>query len=246
MNTFILSQSGGSEGIGFAVPSNVIRYAYTSLKKDGHVHRGQIGIFVRTITAPIATAFSLEPDSGVLVEDVVPGEPADKSGVQIGDVLLSVGTKQIHNVRDLYLELYQYAIGDSVRLQVLRGGKILTMDVPVTENQSDPERFADLVAPETSAISKLGILGLSIDEKVRQILTGLRYDEGVLVAALQGTSPYFGDQLQQGDVIHSLNGTRVTTVEILRSTVNQVKARAPLVLQVEREGRLMLLVLEAD
>jgi serine protease Do len=246
MNTFILSQSGGSEGIGFAIPSNVIRYAFTSFKKDGHVHRGQIGIFVRTITPPIATTFNLEPDNGVLVEDVIPGGPADKSGVEIGDVLLSLGTKQIRNVRDLYLELYQYAIGDTVRLDVLRDAKKLTMDVPVTENQSDPERFADLVSPQSGVISKLGILGLSIDSKVRQILNGLRYDEGVLVAALQGSSPYFGDQLQQGDVIHSLNGTPVRTVETLRSVLNQVKAGAPLVLQVERDGRLMLLVQEAD
>src|SRR2546428_12540167 len=83
MNTFILSQSGGSEGIGFAIPSNVIRYVYASLKKDGHVHRGQIGIFARTITPALASAFNLDAEKGVLVEDVLPEGPADRGGIQV-------------------------------------------------------------------------------------------------------------------------------------------------------------------
>src|SRR4030095_5133113 len=97
MNTFIFSQSGGSEGIGFAIPSNVVRYAYASLKKDGHVHRGQIGIFVRTITPILARAFNLEAENGVLVEDVIPDEPADKVGVQVGDVVMSLGGRPVRS-----------------------------------------------------------------------------------------------------------------------------------------------------
>src|SRR5215468_801609 len=118
MNTFIFSQSGGSEGIGFAIPSNVVRYAYASLKKDGHVHRGQIGIFVRTITPTLARAFNLEAENGVLVEDVIPDEPADKVGVQVGDVVMSLGGRRVRSVRDLSLELYQYVIGNTVQLQI--------------------------------------------------------------------------------------------------------------------------------
>src|SRR5436309_8748480 len=86
INTFIFTQSGGSEGIGFAIPSNVVRYVYASLKKDGHVHRGQIGISVRTITPALALGFNLEPETGVLVEDVLPEGPADRAGVRVGDV----------------------------------------------------------------------------------------------------------------------------------------------------------------
>ncbi len=246
MNTFIFSQSGGSEGIGFAIPSNVIRYAYTSLMKDGHVHRGQIGVFARTITPPLATTFNLDPDNGVLVEDVMPDGPADKSGLQVGDVVLSLGDKPIRNVRDLYLELYQYVIGNTLKLEIMRDGKKMKMEVDVTENQTDPERFADLVSPDTSLVGKLAILGLTLDEKVRKILTGLRFDDGILVAAVEGTSRYFGDQPQQGDVIHAVNGKRVATVETLRDALDDVKPEVPLVLQVERDGRLMFLVMEAD
>src|SRR5262249_46831531 len=120
MNTFIFSQSGGSEGLGFAIPSNVIRYVYASLRKDGHVHRGQIGISARTITASLAAAFHLQADNGVLVEDVASGGPAEKAGVEVGDVVLSLGSRQLRNVRDLALELYQFGIGDTVQLHILR------------------------------------------------------------------------------------------------------------------------------
>src|SRR6185295_14339149 len=80
INTFIYSKSGGSEGIGFAVPSNVIRYVFESLRKDGHVHRAQIGISARTITPALASGLDLEPESGVLVEDIQTDGPADKAG----------------------------------------------------------------------------------------------------------------------------------------------------------------------
>src|SRR5262249_39428637 len=103
VNKFIFSQSGGSGGVGFAITSNVVRYVYASLKRDGHVHRGQIGVNARTITPPLAVAFNLEPETGVIVEDVMPGGPAEKAGVHIGDVLMSIGGATLHNVRDLEL-----------------------------------------------------------------------------------------------------------------------------------------------
>src|SRR5262249_51663634 len=158
MNTFILSQSGGSEGLGFAIPSNVIRYVYASLKKDGHVHRGQIGISARTITPALASAFNLEAETGVLLQDVLPRGSAEAAGLQIGDVVLSFGGRPLQNIRDLALELYQLGIGDMVPLEVLRNGKRLTITVAVTESQDDPERFADLVNVDDNLVAKLGIL----------------------------------------------------------------------------------------
>ncbi len=246
INTFILSQSGGSEGLGFAIPSNVVRYVYASLKKDGHVHRGQIGIFARTITATLASAFNIEPDNGVIAEDVLPGGPADKAGLQVGDVVLSLGGRPLRNVRDLSLELYQYRIGDAVQLRVARGQRVFEATVAVTESRGDPERFADMVTPENNLISKLGVLGLTIDDKIRQVLSDLRLADGVLVAAQTGAPSYFGDRPREGDVIHAVNGHPITSVETLRSDLDRLKSEEPLVLQVERDGSLMLLVLETN
>jgi serine protease Do len=245
INTFIFSQSGGSEGLGFAIPSNVVRYVYASLKKDGHVHRGQIGVFARTITPPLAIAFNLQPDNGVLVEDVLPDGPADKAGLDVGDVILSIDGQPLKNVRDLSLRMYEYTIGDTITLQVQRGGKTAQLRVPVTEKESDAVRFADMVNPEKDMISKLGVLGLAIDDKIGQILP-LRFAEGVLVAASVGATPYFGDELREGDVIHAVNGHRILTVEMLRNELENVKHGQPIVLQVERNGSLTFLVLESN
>src|SRR4030095_3466961 len=239
------SQSGGSEGLGFAIPSNVVRYVYASLKKDGHVHRGQIGISGRTITPALASAFNLQADNGVLVEDVMPEGPAEQAGLKVGDVVLSIGARQLHTVRDLSLELYQFGIGDTVRLDILRDQKTFTATVSVTESDDDPERFADLVNPEDNLISKLGVFGLTVDETLRRILTGLRIPDGVLVAAQAGVSGYYGDQMREGDIIHAVNGRPITTVDSLRAELTKLKPEDSLVLQIEREGALMFLVLES-
>ncbi len=89
INTFILSQSGGSEGLGFAIPSNMVSIVYKQLRKEGHVHRGKIGIYVQSITPALADGLSLPRDWGVLVGDVAPEGPADKAGVKVGDIVLS-------------------------------------------------------------------------------------------------------------------------------------------------------------
>jgi serine protease Do len=245
MNTFILTQSGGGEGLGFAIPSNVIRYAYASLRRDGHVHRGQIGASVRTITHPLATAFGLEQDTGVLVEDVQPEGPADRAGVDVGDVLLSFGGTSLHNVRDLYLQQFEYSLGDSVELQILRNGKKLATRVAVMENRNDSKRLADMVSPEKNLVEPLAILGLTLSDEIAQSLL-LRIDSGVLVVGLATPAQYFGDQPREGDVIHALNGTPVTDVESLRAQLTALKPGEPTVLQVERNGGLKFLVLESN
>lgn len=243
INTFILSQSGGSEGIGFAIPSNVVQYVYGSLRKDGHVHRGQIGILARTITEPLASAFKLEPEKGVLVEDVVPEGPADKAGIQVGDVVLSIQGIGLRSIRDLALRLYQYSIGDTVMLEILRDENRSAVSVAVTETRDDPERFADMVNPADNLISPLGVLGLTVDDGIRKTMP-LRYPDGVLVAAHSGLSLYFGDQPQEGDVIHAINGHGIASIEKLRSELNDLMLEDAIVLQVERDGSLMFLVLE--
>ena len=243
INTFIFSKSGGSEGIGFAIPSNVVRYVYASLRKDGHVHRGQIGIRARTITESLASAFDIAAQTGVLVEDVTPESPAEDAGLQIGDVLLSIDGKDLHNVRDLALQLYRYAIGDTVHLQILRKQTRSGASLTITEKADEPERFADMVNPAENLMAQLGLLGIAVDERIRESVP-LRVPEGVLVAAHSGVSMYFGDQPKEGDVIHAVNGERISSVEALRSKLNGLKSTDPVVLQVERAGSLMFLVLE--
>jgi len=93
INTFILTQSGGNEGLGFAIPSNVVRNIYDQIRTEGHVHRGQIGVFLRTISPELVEGLHLPVNHGLLLEDVAPGSPADKAGLKAGDVITSIGGK---------------------------------------------------------------------------------------------------------------------------------------------------------
>ena len=246
INTFILSQSGGSEGLGFAIPSNIVKNVYTQIKAEGHVHRSEIGVFAQSITPPLATGMRLAQDLGVVLADVTPDGPGDKAGLQVGDIVVSLNGKVMMNARQLEVNLYRYSVGQKVNMEVLRGGSKLTYAVPVTEREDDPQRFADMADPTKNLVVKLGILGISIDRKLAEMLPDLRNSYGVVVAARGGDSPYTGDSLQLGDVIYAVNTEPVSSVEALRSAIDGLMDTDPLVLQVERGGRLLYLTMTIE
>jgi len=246
INTFILSQSGGNEGLGFAIPSNVVRNVYTQLRAEGHVHRSEIGVSVETITPALATGLRLAQDWGVVVADVEANEPAAKAGLEAGDIVLSLNGKTMRDARQFELNLYRYRVGQQVSLELLRGDMKLSVDVPVEEREDDPQRFADMVDPAKNTVSRLGILGIEIDRKIAAMLPELRKKYGVVVAARYGDSPYSGDSLVLGDVIYSVNTTPVTSVQALRAALDALKETDPLVMQVERRGRLVFVTMTIE
>ncbi len=246
INTFIVSQSGGNEGLGFAIPSNVVRNVYNQLRAEGHVHRSEIGAVAQSITPGLATGLRLPQDWGVLLSDVEPDGPAAEAGLQVGDIVLTLNGRAIDDARQFEINLYRYRIGDKVTVEVLRGDSKLTYTVAVTEREDDPQRFADMVDPSKNLVPKLGILGINIDQKVADMLPELRKKYGVVVAARSGDSPYTGDALQLGDVIYSVNTSPVTSVDALRTILESVKDTDPLVLQVERDGKLRYLTLTIE
>jgi serine protease Do len=245
INTFILSQSGGSEGIGFAIPSNIVRNVYDQIRKDGHVHRGQVGIHAQSLTPELASGLGLPRDDGVLVGDVTPDGPADESGVKVGDIILALDGKPMENARQFEVDLYRRTIGDKVTLTVLRDNHQLNLKVSVTEQEDDPQRFADLVDPEKNLIKQLGILAIELGPKTADLLPELRKPYGVLVAARIAAASG-GRELQPGDVIHELNGTPVTSIAALRDAMDKRQPGSALVLQVERDGKLSYQTLDIE
>jgi len=245
INTFILTQSGGSEGIGFAIPSNIVRSVVDQIRKDGHVHRGQIGVYAQTITPPLAAGLGLSRDWGVVLADVEPEGPADAAGLKVGDVVLSLNGRAMENARQFQVNLYRRPVGEKVTIKALRGDQELTFEVEVIEREDDPLRFADMVKPEENVITRLGILGIDINQKTSQMLPDLRKKYGVVVAARAAGSAY-STALDPGDVIYAVNGGVVTSVAALRSALDKLKPTDPTVLQIERDGRLMYLDLEVE
>ena len=138
ISTFILSQSGGSDGIGFAVPSNIVRTVYEQLNEFGRVRRGEVGALAQTITREMAHGQGLPQPWGVLLSDVYPRGPAAGMGLAVGDVVLTLDGKPMENARQFQVDLYPRRVGELV---VLWDGTRLTFTVAPVDRAGDPNRF---------------------------------------------------------------------------------------------------------
>src|SRR5271154_2992456 len=147
IDTFIYTKSGGNEGIGFAIPSGIVRYAYEQIRKYGRVRRRTIGAELQSLTPDMAQGLGVSSDVGVIVSEVFPGGKAEHAGVHIGDVIEAIDGMPVDNVALFTLSLYLRTQGDKVNLQVLRGTKELKLEVPVLEPIHDLSRLADLSNP---------------------------------------------------------------------------------------------------
>jgi serine protease Do len=247
INTLIFSQSGGSEGIGFAIPSNIAREVYSQLKAKGHVHRAQLGLVGQTITPEMAEGLSLETDHGIVISDLEPDGPAVHAGIQSDDIITGLNGKSITSVHQLEAFIFRLAPGTSVTLRVQRGASDLNLPV-VTEEQSGGEldSLADMVDPTKNVVPELGIVGLDVNKAVLELIPNLRRPAGVVVAARKANAPYSGPLLQTGDVVYEMNRHVVNGVDSLRRSLEKMKSGAAVVLLIERNGHLMYIPLQLD
>ena len=246
INTFILSQSGGNEGLGFAAPSNIVKNVFEQIRTTGRMRRGVIGVNAQTITPLLAHGLSLDRRWGVILGDVHPDGPAQSMGLLPGDIILSLNGKTMENGRQLQVNLYSRRIGESVELEVLRNGETFTVRIPVVEHREDPGRFAALVTPIKNLVPKLGILGIDLNENLLKMIPDLREKSGVVVAAMSGGAPPGSKGLMPGDVIHRVNGKAIPSLSALKETVDYLSRLDPVVLHVERQGRKMYVVMEIE
>jgi len=244
INTFILSGSGGSEGLGFAVPANVARFVYEGLRKRGYVRRFELGISAQGITPELASGLGLPRDSGVLVADVDPDGPAHEAGLREGDVLDSVDGRRIEIMPDLTAILYR-ASDARLKLRVLRDGKPVDLEVHALERDHSLEDMADVAHPDKHLVPSLGIIALDIDERVQDRLH-LREPKGVVVVARTLDGPGVSSTLLPGDAIYALNRGRIESVDGLRRAITQQGRGNAMVLQIERNGRFQYLALDLE
>jgi len=238
VNTFILSQSGGNEGIGFAIPSSVVNVAYQQLRKFGHVHRAQIGIGIQTITPVLAGALNLQHSYGVIISDVLPDTPALAAGLRPGDILLTVDGRMAESVPYVSFRFMSVNPGEKVHLEVMRGQEKLAFDVPMMERTDSMDQISALADPEKNLVRPLGILGIEIDKRVAAMAPDLRDPYGIIVAA-KSNQASADIPLNTGDVIRTLNGQPMTTLDRLRAALQALKPGAPVVLQIQRDERLL-------
>ncbi|MGH9460239.1 MAG: trypsin-like peptidase domain-containing protein [Vicinamibacteria bacterium] len=239
INTLILTQSGGSEGLGFAAPSNIVRNVFDQIRKTGRVRRGEIGVRAQTISPALAHGLDLPREWGVVLSDVYPGGPAEEAGLRIGDVVLALDGKTMENGRQFQVNLYRRAVGEMAILQVQRGAEISEYTVSVVERPDDPDRFRDMVSPDANLVEELGILAIDYSAGIASKLPGLRKRSGVVVAArsVEGVN-YEAEELLPGDVIHAVNRLPVASMSELRASLARLQPGDPIVLQVNRRGEL--------
>ena len=246
IDTFILSESGGSEGLGFAIPSNVVKNIYEQLKTEGHVHRGQIGVYLRTVTPDLAEGLKLPRNHGVLLEDVMQDSAADRAGLKVGEVVTSIGGKPVGDVKEFATMLFSYKIGAMAPIGVVRDGKEVTVEVKVTERPDDPQRFADMVSGPGNVVERLGIVGITINDDLKRALPELRIPSGVIVAARTPSALLMGEGPEPGDIIHSVNAAPIKDIAGLKQVLKDLPPGTAIVVQVERDGALSYLVMESE
>ena len=245
VNTFILSQSGGNEGLGFAIPCATARTIFKQLQKYGQLRRQEIGVGLQTITPAMAASLGLARDYGVIVSDVLPGSPADTMGVKTGDVLVSIDGQPADNLPSVGYYFRLRDSSESVQVVVLRGATQQTISVPAVEIKTDLDDVSGTADPEKNLVQPLGILGVEIDRKIAVMAKGLRDAYGIIVAAKTAgaTSEV---PLAVGDVIRSLNGKQMASLEGLRTALRALAPGSPVTLQIQRDGRLMYVTFTLD
>ncbi len=246
INTFILSQGGGSEGLGFAIPARVVDFVYHSLRKYGHVHRVEIGAAAQEITPTLADGLHLAQHWGVMVVDVTPDGPAAAAGLKIQDIVLSADDRRIETLPSLRAAMYLHRIDEVLKLNILRGSEHLTIYVPAIEERDPMDQMLDSVNPEKSLVPRLGVLAVDLGGDLRNVIHSLRIPSGVLVVGRAADLIIPDTGLQTGDVIHQLNTTSIDSVDTLRAAVRDLKAGDAVVLQVEREDGLTYVSFEME
>jgi len=246
VNTFILSNSGGNEGLGFAIPCATARTVFHQLTKYGQLRRQEVGMSVQTITHTMAASLGLPREFGVIVSDVWPGGPAEAAGMKIGDILVSIDDAAADNVPTVNYMFRLRDTPDPVKIVVLRGDTQQTFMVKAVEEKSDLDAIADRNAdPQANLVPELGIMGLELDPNIAKQAKGLRDFWGVIVlaraAGAAGEVP-----LQPRDIIRSLNNQPTVSLRSLRELLKGLKAGAPVTLQIQRDGRLMYVSFTLD
>jgi serine protease Do len=247
INAFILSDSGGSQGLGFAIPSNLVSFVYQQLRKQGHVRRSIIGASLQEITPDLAAGLGLKRQQGVIVADVTPDGPAEKAGLKIQDVLLSLDGNSIGSVPVAEMVILTRPAGARITAAVLRGSQEVPLSISVSQERDDVDKMADYMDPTKSLVSKLGIFGVEVNGELAQDLSDdLRIPSGVVVAAVAAGEQALDTDLHTGDVIHSLNGKSIQSLDALRGALDAIPEGGAVVLQIERDSKLQYLAFELD
>ena len=245
INTAIYSESGGSEGIGLAIPTDLAREVMVSLVKDGKVTRGYIGVHIQPLTAALAKEFALKNDQGALIDEVVPNGPAAKAGLQNGDVILQFNGKAIADARRLSLEVASVAPGEKVPVGIWRDGAAKTVDVVVKDlpGQAQLAKNDSIQSDANDTLQGVAVTDLSAQERQQFSVPGKI--QGVVVTEVDPSSAAADAGLKPGDVIMEINKQQVKSADDAVKLTSNAKDRTTLLHVWSSDGSHYLVVDES-
>lgn len=240
VNTAIISPTGGSIGIGFAVPSDTVAKVVDQLKQFGEVRRGWLGVKVQTVTGDIAETLGLPDNTGALIAAITPGSPAAKGGLEAGDVIVKFDGKDVTNMRGLPKLVAQSEVGQVVDVELLRKGQKQSAKVTIGRLEEEDDNESDLKSdtgkdddPKGSEI--IGLVLSPLNDELRKKYSLDSKMNGVVIEAVDPQSPAASKGLKPGDVIVEAAQDRVSEPEDVAKSIEKVKkaGRKAVLLRVE-------------
>lgn len=225
INTAIVASG---QGIGFAIPVNMTKEVIPQLKEKGKVTRGWIGVGIQEITPDLAKSFGLAEKKGALVSQVFKDGPADRAGIEQGDVILEFDNKEIAESKDLPRIVAAIPVNKTVIIKISRNGKIMTKDVKVGEMEEKTVETA-----KAPAGKKLGIAIQSITPDIARALS-LKDTNGVVITQVEPGSPAANAGLQRGDVIREVNRKPIKNAKDFTQKIEESKSGGAILLLVQR------------
>jgi serine protease Do len=235
INTAIIAQG---QGIGFAIPIDMATKIVAQLKENGEVTRGWLGVNIQDLKGDLAEYYGAKDSEGVLVTEVVPGNPAEKAGIKAKDVITAVDGEKVKNSRELTAKAATLPVGEATRITVLRDGKEKTIDVKVAKR---PLTVADAGKPQ---VEKEGEYGLQVTDLTPELAQRLNTDRqaGVVVINVRPDSKAAKAGVQQGDLILEVNRHSVSSTGDLKQLLAKYKSGGGVSLLVQRSNAGMMVL----
>ncbi len=240
INTAIFSKTGGYQGIGFAVPSGMVRLVMDQLLKKGKVTRGWIGVTIQEMTPELSAKFGLKASEGALVSDIAKGSPAQKSGIMRGDVIREFDGKKVGDVGVLRNMVAQSKVGSQVAIRILRRDKDMTVTATITELPAEATDIMPAVSQKSDTDDENALSGITAVDLNRAIAKQLGIDKdekGVVIVKTEQSSPAEDAGIKKGDIIQEIDRQRISNLNDFNKAVSRVKPADTVLLFVNRNGK---------
>jgi serine protease Do len=247
INTAIFSRTGGYQGIGFAVPSNMVRLIMDQLVQSGKVTRGWIGVTIQELTPELSKKFGIEKSNGALVSDVAKASPAERAGITRGDVILEFNSKEVKDVSSLRNMVAQSKVGSEISMKILRSGKKYAVKVFIVEL---PREVAEVVPSQLPNDADAELLaGLTVMDLTKEIIKQLGFskdEKGVIVVRIEPGSPADEAEIKKGDIIKEIDKRVIENMEDFNKVVSRIEKEEAVLLFVNRGGKRFYVILKAS